>query len=146
MSTCPSASSATSTSRSVRSDTLTASATFSPILAPSAATSAGSNWPALCTSAGSYARSVPPGRAPLCAQRLHAKVAPLQLWVGGQLLGGQLGGDLARDHHQLALGDGGGHPEVLLDQQDADALLRQPEIVSTSSRRSSARAPRTARP
>ena len=39
--------------------------------------------------------------------------------------GRRLGGDRAGDHHELALGDRGRHAEVLLDQQNREALLRE---------------------
>ena len=61
-----------------------------------------------------YARSV---------ERLDAEEAALQLRILRQLRRGRLGGDRARHHHELALGERRRHAEVLLDQQDREPFL-----------------------
>src|SRR5438128_5079040 len=58
-------------------------------------------------------------------ERLDAQVAPLRLRVGGQHRGRGLGEDPARNHDELAFCDRRRHAEVLLDQQDREALLRE---------------------
>src|SRR5436305_5117348 len=129
ISTCPSAMRATSTSRSVRSGSLTANATLSAMRVPSAATSAGSSSTLSTTRDGRYYARLPERAAtwpPLPGQRLDAQVPALKLGIGVQLLGGQLRRDPAGDHHHVAVGDRCRDAQVLLDEQDADAALRQP--------------------
>src|SRR4051812_29365775 len=54
---------------------------------------------------------------------LHAQPAALRLGVVDELLRGGLGGDPPGDHDELAVGQRGGHREVLLDHEDREPLL-----------------------
>ncbi len=55
--------------------------------------------------------------------RAHAEEPLLQIAVGAQLGGARLVRDPAVDQHEDAVGHGGGHAEVLLDQQHRDRPL-----------------------
>src|SRR5207249_5057674 len=57
--------------------------------------------------------------------RLDAEITALELGARRQLAGCGLRCDLAGDHDQLALGERGRDGEVLFDQQNAQALLRE---------------------
>src|SRR5207302_6667384 len=56
-------------------------------------------------------------------QRRDAEIPALHVGVARELAGGRLGGDLAADHDQLPLGERRRDAEVLLDQQDPQAVL-----------------------
>ena len=76
------------------------------------------------------------GRRPRPASRpLHAQPAALRLRVAGQLRRRGLGGDPAGDHDELAFGQRGGHREVLLDDEDRQALVGEGRGTSRSASR-----------
>ena len=75
-------------------------------------------------------RACRPGRrspSPSCSRRAARRRGSAAAAPGPrELRRGRLGEDRAGDHHQLALGERGRHAEVLLDQQDREALLLEP--------------------
>ena len=66
---------------------------------------------------------------------LNAEVAALQLGIVGELGARSSRRDLPGDHHQLAFGQRGGHAEVLLHDEDRQALLRRGRGRSRSASR-----------
>src|SRR6059036_1204963 len=66
------------------------------------------------------------GSPALVGKGLDAEEAPLQVGIAEQLACRRLGSDLAADHDQLALGEGRGDAEVLLDQENPQTLPLEP--------------------
>src|SRR3990172_9871137 len=59
----------------------------------------------------------------LVGERLDAEVLPLKIRILRELRRGRLNRDPPADHHELSLGEPRRHTEVLLDQEDGEALL-----------------------